>query len=85
MKPRRTLRDVYVEIGKSRIADFIAWRLALARFWRFDLVWRALRFRIVNARRRKALIALARNKMSPDWRDSRPLKLQRKLGLKPSL
>lgn len=79
--PRRTLQSVHVEIGKGRIADFVAWRLALARFWRLDLVWRALRFRAVNARRRRALVALAKNKMSPDWRDARPAKLRRRLGL----
>jgi hypothetical protein len=82
-KPRRTLKSVYEEIYKSRIADFLAWRLALARCWRIDLVWTAIKFRMINSRRRRVLIRLAEARMSPDWRESRPKKLQRKLGILP--
>ena len=73
---RRALQSVRAEILKSRLAEFAAWRLALARFWRLDLVWAALHFRFVASRRRRALLALLRAKMSPDWRDSRPRKIQ---------
>jgi hypothetical protein len=84
-KPRRTLKEVRVEILRSRIADLAAWRLALSKFWRIDLLWAALHFRWVNARRRRALLALSRANMSPDWQDARPAKLRRKLGLLPPL
>jgi hypothetical protein len=57
--------------------------MAIAKFWHLGHVWRALHFRWVNARRRRALEALLANKMSPDWRDTRPKKLRRKLGLLP--
>ncbi len=85
MKPRRTLRSLYIEIIKSRLADFAAWRMALSRPWRIDLIWIAIKFRFVNARRRRAALALVKRNMSPDWRDSCPKKTQRKLGLIPPI
>lgn len=84
-KPRRTLADVRRELIARRIHAFLAWRMALARFWKLDLLWNSVKLRWVYRKRERALRALLANKMSPDWRDSRPNKLQRKLGLKASL
>jgi hypothetical protein len=80
-KQRRTLADVRREMIARRIHAFFAWRAALSRFWRIDLLWRAIKLRWVYARRERVLGVLLKNKMSPDWRDSRPKKLQRKLGI----
>ena len=83
--PRRTLFWVYREIIRSRASDLVTWRMALARPWRIDLLYHAIRFRIINRRRRNAMLALAKHRMSPDWRSSLPKKQQRKLGMIPSI
>lgn len=82
-KQRRTLADVRRELIARRIHAFMAWRMALARFWRIDLLWRALKLRWVYARREKVLRQMLQRSMSPDWRDTRPKAKLRRLGLLP--
>jgi hypothetical protein len=82
-KPRRTLADVRRELIARRIHAFFAWRTALSRFWRIDLLWRAVKLRWAYAKRERVLGELLKRNMSPDWRDARPKALRRRLGLLP--
>ena len=80
-----SLRAVRRELLKAKVADVVAVQMSLKNFWRPTVVWRAVKFIFKNQRRQKLLARLARAKMGFAWRDSRPLKQQRKLGLKPQL
>lgn len=78
---RKTLSDVRRDVVKSRLADLVAWRMALRQFWRPVLVWRSLKFRWQNRKRRGVLFQLLEKQMSPDWRCSLPKKQQRAMGM----
>jgi len=86
MEPRRTkrtLQDVRRELVKARVADAVAVSLSLRRWWHPVLWYRSLWFLYKNRRRQKILAEMNRKSMGFDWRDSRPKKLQRQLGILP--
>jgi hypothetical protein len=80
-----SLAAVRRELVKARLADTVAVSMSLRNFWRPLVLWRAVKFIFRNQRRQKILARLARARMGFRWRDSRPLKLQRQLGLKPKI
>lgn len=73
------------ELRRARMADAVAVQLSLRRFWNPFVVWRTLKFLFANRRRQRQLATLSRLRMGFGWRDSRPKKLQRQLGLLPKL
>ena len=80
-----SLTAVRRELVRAKVADVVAVQLSLKNFWRPLVAWRAVKFIFQNQKRQKLLAKMSRAKMGFNWRDSRPLKLQRKLGLKPKL
>ncbi len=82
---QRTWRGIGRQLVRARFADVAAFRLAAAKPWNLSLVWRALKFRWKNQRRRKVLVEMHRRHMGMDWRCSLPRKKQRALGYLPKI
>jgi hypothetical protein len=85
IQPDRSLRAVRRELARAKIADVVAVQMSLKNFWNLVVLWRSAKFIFKNQRRQKLLATLSRAKMGFAWRDARPLKLQRQLGIKPQL
>lgn len=80
-----SLTAVRRELVKAKCADVVAVQMSLRNCWRPSVIWKSVKFIFRNQRRKKLLATLSRAKMGFAWRDSRPLKLQRQLGLIPKL
>jgi len=80
-----SLKAVRRELRFANAADVVAVQLSLKNFWKPLVLWRAVKFVFKNQRRKKILAKMSRAKMGFNWRDSRPLKLQRRLGLRPQV
>ena len=80
-----SLTAVRRELRRAKLADVVAVQMSLKNFWNPLVLWRAVKFIFQNQKRQKLLAKMSRAKMGFAWRDSRPLKLQRKLGLKPQI
>lgn len=80
-----SLTAVRRELRRANAADVVAVQLSLRNFWNPLVLWRSVRFLFRNQRRKKLLATMSRAKMGFAWRDARPLKQQRRLGLKPQL
>jgi len=80
-----SLTAVRRELMNAKYADVVAVQMSLKNFWRPLVLWRAVKFIFRNQKRQRLLAKMSRAKMGFNWRDARPLKLQRKLGLKPQL
>jgi hypothetical protein len=85
MKTGRTWMDVRRERRKAKLADAMAVSLSLRNFWDPRVLWRTFKFLYQNRKRQRVLAELDRQRMGFDWRDARPKKLQRQLGLLPKL
>jgi hypothetical protein len=80
-----SLTAVRRELRRANYADVAAVSIGLRNFWNPLALWRAGVFIFRNQRRKKLLARMDRAKMGFSWRDSRPLKLQRRLGLLPPI
>lgn len=80
-----SLKAVRREQVRAKLADVVAVQTALRNFWNPLVLWRTVKFIFKNQRRQKLLAYLSRAKMGFNWRDSRPLKKQRELGLLPKI
>ncbi|MDR3459557.1 MAG: hypothetical protein P4N60_19175 [Verrucomicrobiae bacterium] len=78
-----SLTAVRRDLVKAKLADVVAVHMSLKNFWNPIVLWRAVKFIFANQRRKKILATMVRAKMGFNWRDSRPLKKQRQLGLLP--
>lgn len=79
---RRTPR---AELAKARVADAVAVQMSLRRFWNPFVLFRTFKFLFANRKRQRSLARLDKLRMGFEWRDSRPKKLQRELGLLPQI
>jgi len=85
MNSLRTWMDVRRERRKAKLADAMAVSMSLRRFWNPLVLFRTFKFLFSNRRRQRVLAEMDRNHMGFAWRDSRPKKLQRQLGLLPKI
>jgi hypothetical protein len=81
----RTLKDVRRELRKARMENGVAVNLTFSNWFRPRVVWHSIKFVFKNRRRIRILKTMSDKSMGRDWRDSRPKKLQRKLGHLPQL